>query len=188
MFFSTAHGRSLSGARFWMAARAVLYACVASLAIFHAYLLADQIAEGEIGDPAVALRWLIAAGLVGALVELQRRGATLFGRRAVAAWLLAGLLHGPALARPDSTFTAATLPDVVASAVQVVVAGGCLGLVLLAATCRRQATTPLALAGLLPLERGPRIVRPARLDSHSPRPPPRASFAARQLAFRLSPI
>jgi hypothetical protein len=38
-------------------------ALVAGLTLFHAYLFGAQMASGELADPAVALRWLIAGGV-----------------------------------------------------------------------------------------------------------------------------
>src|SRR5215210_7229024 len=99
MGFLTSPDRPLEVARARLAIRAAISAGVAGLAIFHLYLLASQIADGEVADPGVALRWLIAVGVFGVFAALQRRGAALFGRRAMALWVLAALLHGPALAR-----------------------------------------------------------------------------------------
>ena len=110
----------------------------ATLALFHACLFASQIARGDLADPGLAIRWIVAGGLVTALVTLWRRGESLVGRKAVAVWVLAALLHGPALAdrqvRADELLS---LPGAIAS---VLLIGGPAGLtlLLLAVLTRRQ--------------------------------------------------
>lgn len=73
----------------------------ALLALLHLWLLGSRVAAGDFADPAVALRWAAAAGLVAALAALRRRGVPLlWGRQALAFWVLVLLLHwsaaGPA--------------------------------------------------------------------------------------------
>jgi hypothetical protein len=86
------------------------------LLAFHGWLFAGQAWDGQLTDIALAVRWLIGGGLVFGLVTLRRQRASMFwGRRAVALWLLAGLLHGPALAeRLGGVTHAPALPGVVA--------------------------------------------------------------------------
>ena len=70
-----------------------------TLVLFHAWLLASQILRGELSNPGLVLRWMVAAGLVMALATLRRRGGSiLLGRKTVSIWLLAALLHGPVVA------------------------------------------------------------------------------------------
>lgn len=105
------------------------------LALFHAWLLARQAWAGELVDLAVLGRWILAAGLVWALVALRRKGVSLFtGRKGVAIWLLAALLHAPAIARQLDLSDLPAVPDVVAVLTQATAgAAALMGLVLLAA-------------------------------------------------------
>jgi len=113
-----------------MLRRGVL-ATVALLAAFHLWLLGNQWWTGQLAQVDVVLRWLMAAGLVAGLAQLRRRGVpVLFGRQAVAVWLLAALLHGPALANDLDGFATPALPEAVATIAATVV-GPALGLALL---------------------------------------------------------
>jgi hypothetical protein len=114
--------------------RRLLGASVLLLVLFHAWLFVQQLWAGHLADVALLARWAVAAGLAWALVALGRQGAPLFfGRKAVAIWLLAALLHGPAAARRVDTADLPGLPDVVATMVQVALgAAAVAGLVLLA--------------------------------------------------------
>ncbi len=76
--------------------RRALTAAVALLVLFHLWLFAGQIWDGRALEPATAMRWLVAGGLIAALAGLRRAGQPMvFGRRAAAIWLLAALLHAP---------------------------------------------------------------------------------------------
>jgi hypothetical protein len=110
--------------------RRVLLAAGALLALFHVWLLAGQAWDGQLADPALILRWLFAGALVAALVGLRRQGASIFrGRKAVAIWLLAALLHGPAAARRLDGLGEPALPEFVSTFTQLlVVSGAALGL------------------------------------------------------------
>ena len=102
------------------------------LAAFHVWLLANQMWTGHLAQPDVLLRWLVAAALVGGLAMLGRRGhAVVFGRQAVAVWLLAALLHGPALANDLDGFATSSLPEAAATLAQSLL-GPVLGLALIA--------------------------------------------------------
>ncbi len=108
--------------------RRALSLVVAALAVFHVWLFAGQLWNGALSDPTLIFRWLIAAGLIGGLVILRRQGESLtFGRKAVAIWVLAALLHGPAFAARFDAPGNAPVPEVVATLTQVVV--GLIGLV-----------------------------------------------------------
>jgi hypothetical protein len=146
----------------------------ALLALFHIWLFAGQIWSGRLADPGLLFRWLLAAGLIAALVSLRRQGAPLlFGRRAISVWLLAALLHGPALAaRLDDGF-APMVPEVVATIGQI--ASAVVGLTLVIAVLAAAAATVVApstyLLGLsLRLPRRTAVVL-AR-SGRSSRPPP----------------
>ncbi len=98
--------------------RKSLTLAAALLAAFHIWLFAGQVWGGDLVDLALLSRWIIAAGLVAALLHLQRRGVSLVrGRQPVAVWLLAALLHGPALAR-DLDGVAPSMPEVAATLAQ----------------------------------------------------------------------
>jgi len=65
----------------------------ALLVAFHVWLFGSQLWDGQLVDLALGVRWLIAAGLVAALANLRRRGlSVVWGRHAVALWVLAALL------------------------------------------------------------------------------------------------
>lgn len=144
----------------------------ALLAAFHLWLLGQQAWTGAL-DYAATLRWLLAFGVVGGLVALYRRGAPLLGRRATALWVLAAVLHGPALgndARPVSQLSAET------SDVAIQLTGAAIGLALAitlarAIRARRAVLDCVAAAGHLLVA----AVTLASFDSRFlPRPPPLA--------------
>ncbi|MGE0461707.1 MAG: hypothetical protein AB7Q16_10095 [Vicinamibacterales bacterium] len=110
------------------------------LVLFHAWLFGSQWWDGRLADPGLIFRWLIAAGLVAALTGLRRRGASMFwGRKAVALWLLAALLHGPAVAARADHPESPALPEAVTVLVQLTAVSTAfgLGLLLMAALARR---------------------------------------------------
>ena len=79
--------------------RKALAWAVAALAVFHAWLLAGQVWDGTlVAEPGLLWRWAVAAVLVVGLEGLRRRGASLIrGRQSLTIWLVAALLHGPAV-------------------------------------------------------------------------------------------
>ena len=85
---------------------------------FHLWLLGNQAWSGQLTEPDVILRWLIALALGAGLVAVKRRGGSLFGRQAVAMWVLAAVLHGPALGNDVDGFATPALPEVVATVAQ----------------------------------------------------------------------
>ena len=155
--------------------RRVLTLAGALLAAFHVWLFAGQVWAGELVDLALVSRWAIAAGLIAALISLRRRGLSLVrGRHAVAVWLLAAMLHGPALARAADG-VAPSMPEVVATLAQAmngIAAAGTILLILFALRFRRAAAP--ALKALSPLDAH---CFADALSAHSflpfaPRPPP----------------
>ena len=79
--------------------RRCLIASAAILVAFHAWLFAGQLFSGELASPGLLLQWTVAGGLTWALWRLRKSGEALVGsRKAVAIWLLAALLHAPAVA------------------------------------------------------------------------------------------
>jgi hypothetical protein len=144
------------------------------LMLFHLWLLSSQWWDGKLFEPGLLLRWMIAAGLVGALIALRRTGAPiLWGRKAVSVWLLAALLHGPTVAAGAGRFESLALPEAVTAVIEIAAAAVMLGLglALLAAFRTRLRTTFHA-------RDHARLVRTVpRRDLHrivfgAPRPPP----------------
>lgn len=141
---------------------------------FHLWLLGNQAWSGQLSEPDLILRWAAALALAAGLVALRRRGESLVGRKAVVIWLLAGLLHGPALGNDLDGFATPSLPEAVATLGQVVASVSALALTL------------LALSPLRPWRTPNRRVGPARVTPHAslldagsglgflPRPPPRS--------------
>jgi hypothetical protein len=153
----------------------VLAAVAGLLTLFHVWVFGSQLWTGQLAEPGLVLRWLIAAGLVAGMVALRRRGESmLWGRKAVSIWLLAALLHGPAMADAGlAPLAQPSLPEVVTTLMQVVTTTSLIGLgfVLGAAWLRRIALPGSSRAfATLP-------VGFARLAHHAPRfaprPPPR---------------
>lgn len=104
--------------RFRSPARTAALASAALLTAFHGWLLAAQAAEGRLGDPSLVVRWILAAGLVAALVSVRQRRHSIWSRQGLAVWLLAALLHGPQAATDVSNALALqALPETVATAV-----------------------------------------------------------------------
>jgi hypothetical protein len=96
--------------------RKALKTAGALLVLFHVWLFARDAWAGDLVDLGLLARWTVAGGLTWALVGLRRQGASLFrGRRAVAIWVLAALLHGPALAGPLEVADLPIAPVVAAS-------------------------------------------------------------------------
>jgi len=155
--------------------RKALAAAAILLAVFHGWLLIGQMWEGQLAELSLLARWLVAGGLVWGLYALRRQGAPmLFGRKAVAIWLLAALLHGPAVADRFGTPGVPALPEAVAALAKAALGAAALvGLILV--------------AGLLPARRRPRppVLTRTRCDHallgalspdtcflFAPRPPP----------------
>ncbi len=149
-------------------------AAVAALVLFHGWLVARRLADPAGLEPRVAARWLAAFAVVGALLWLRSLGRPLFrGRKALAVWTLAFLIHGNAGAAPlpgdaDGASGPGALVLVLPGALSLATASA---LLLLAGASRRHF--------LESHERG-LAVRPASslfflspcLEGHGPRPPP----------------
>ena len=147
----------------------------ALLGAYHAWLFGHQVTSGQLSDPATVLRWLVAFVLLTGLVTLWRRGESMLGRPAVAVWVLAALLHGPALANDVGDFATPALPEAVATVAQAAAAVAAMGLALLA-WLRHSAWALAGAAGLL-LPADARLLPagpPARRLRFLPRPPPLA--------------
>ena len=82
----------------------------ATLVAFHGCLFAVQAADGRLEDPWLAFRWLVAAGLVAALAAIRHAGGSIWNRQGLAVWVLAALLHGPAVATDFSNSINSLVP------------------------------------------------------------------------------
>src|SRR6186713_881440 len=114
--------------------RRLLAAACALLAGFHVWLFVSQLGDGELADVSLLARWAVAGLLVAALWYLRRQNVPMFwGRRAVAVWLLAAVLHGPSVSDRLTTSDAIVPEEVAAVLMQVATGAGVLTLLLLAA-------------------------------------------------------
>jgi hypothetical protein len=108
--------------------RASLAVAGAALFGFHGWLFAAQLAAGRLEDPWLVFRWIAAASLVAAFAAVLRRGASIWGRKSIAIWVLAALLHGPAIASDlKADFNSFALPQTVATTVLQLVSSAALG-------------------------------------------------------------
>jgi len=137
----------------------------ALLLSFHVWLLATQWQAGRLTEPGLLLRWAAAIGIALSLRALYRSGVSPFSRKSMVIWLLAALLHGPAVAsRTGGGFNFNALPETAITVVlQTVTAAGAFALtfLLFAAVIRRRALAILQafsfvsiLGGLTPLSDG----------------------------------
>jgi len=144
------------------------------LVLFHLWLFGSQLLDGRLTELGPVLRWLMASGLVVALTGLHRSGASLFrGRKAISIWLLAVLLHGPAMAGDTLTQESPALAEVVTTLVQIAAASVALGLglALLAGLLRRLFSRRLVMARAVGRRRA-RPFEPGRSLRSASRPPP----------------
>lgn len=103
----------------------------AVLVAFHGWLFATQVAAGRLDDPWLAFRWLLASGLVSALVAIRRSGGSVWSRQGMTVWVLAAVLHGPAVATNVSdSFNSLAPPETVAVSVLQLVSASALGITL----------------------------------------------------------
>jgi len=155
--------------------RAALATAGVALVGFHGWLFAGQVAAGRLEDPWLVFRWIAAATLIAALVAVRRGGAPIFGRKSITIWVLAALLHGPAIASDlQADFNSFALPETVVTTVVQIVSSVALGVglwLLAALLLSRRRSTPIHYATVPVLVvaggRGPRSIR-----HFSPRPPP----------------
>jgi hypothetical protein len=155
--------------------RASLALAGAALVGFHGWLFAAQMAAGRLEDPWLVFRWIAAAALIAALVAVRRGGESILGRKSVAIWVLAALLHGPAIASDLNTgFNSLALPETVATTVLQLLSSAALGVSLwllagLLAPRRRSLSVRFATAPVFVAAGG----HATRVSRHfSPRPPP----------------
>jgi hypothetical protein len=78
----------------------------------HGWLLATQWQAGRLTEPGLLLRWAAAIALALSMWALYRTGAALLSRKSIIIWLLAALLHGPAVvSRTGDIVTFNGLPE-----------------------------------------------------------------------------
>jgi len=145
------------------------------LVAFHGWLFAGQIADGSLADRWLLFRWIAAAGLIAALAAVRVRGGSIWGRQGIAIWVLAAVLHGPAVAANSSdAFDSLALPETAITSVLQLVASAAAGLALLLLAARfagrrRQVShafdLPLAFAA-------PGILADGFSPAYASRPPP----------------
>jgi hypothetical protein len=155
--------------------RKTLAAAGLLLALFHGWLFADQLWNGQLADLTLLTEWLVAGGLLWALYRLRQRGLPIFcGRQAVAIWLLAALLHGPAAAERMSGPFVPAVPEVVATLSQIALgATAVVGLMLLLGltSSGRRHVLPV-LTFRVPGPSRPGALWPDAFFRYAPRPPP----------------
>lgn len=147
-----------------------------ALAAFHVWLFARQIADGVLlASPATLLKWLAAAALVAALAALRRQGVPLLrGRKAIAVWALAGLLHAPAIGDRVATLDTPVIPEVVITLSQTLVSMAPLAAaMLLLVAAREHLIARSAMRRAAASFVAPRLQPPRAALRFSPRPPPR---------------
>ena len=145
----------------------------AALALFHLWLFAAQAAAGRLDDPWLIFRWAAAVALVGALIAVRRGGDSIWGRKGVAIWVLAALLHGPAVAGKYEV-TDVALPETVATSVLQLLASGAfaIGVWMLAGLlASRRASLP-ARYSYLPAFSFAGFLAAGVAPQFAPRPPP----------------
>lgn len=168
--------RNLSLPDYRSALRAACLVSGTALIAFHGCLFAGQIADGSLADPWLLFRWVAAACLIAAFGVVHVRGESLWGRRGVAIWALAAVLHGPAVVAGSSdAFDSLALPETaITSVLQLLVSAAGLGLLRQAALFagRRRVSyafdLPLAFAA-------PGILADGFSPPYASRPPPQKS-------------
>lgn len=148
-------------------------ACAAGLVLFHVGLLWAQLAAGRLSEPAVALRWLAAALVLGVIFHHRRAGATLLrSHKGLVLCVVVALLHGNAAPPAEAgaawgvteallALPATTVPLVLS--LSLVFAARAVGRGLVPAPARAMALVPQASVARLTA---------APLLCLSPRPPP----------------
>lgn len=143
-----------------------------ALAAFHGWLFATQAASGQLDDPWLIFRWIAAACLVGAVAAVRRSGGSVWGRKGIAIWVLAALLHGPAISN-DVGVGSIALPETVATSVLQLLTSAALsvGLLLLSGLLRARRRPLRAVVCALAFAAAPRLATGFTPPFFS-RPPP----------------
>ena len=143
-----------------------------ALAVFHGWLFVGQAAAGHLEDPWLIFRWLLSAALIAGLVALHRRGESAWGRKSIAIWMLAALLHGPAAAATDDIRLPALPESMVTSVLQLVSSAVFAAGLWLLARLLRSHTPSVRFSLLVAAFSGAGHAPPGVLPQFSPRPPP----------------
>jgi hypothetical protein len=153
--------------------RRLLSGAALALGVFHVWLFARQAAAGSL-TPETLLKWLAAAGLLAALVALRRQGVPLFrGRKAVAIWVLAALLHAPAIGERLEALGTPAIPEAAITLSKLLSSAAALAGVLLLLWIARPRPAAPSRARAAAHFVVPSAVRAARATlAFSPRPPP----------------
>ncbi len=163
--------------RYRSLARTTVVVAGAMLVAFHGWLFAAQVAEGRLDDPWLVVRWVVAGGLVAALAAIRRGGASVWSRQGIAVWVLAALLHGPAVATDFSdSINSLALPETVATSIlQSLLPVSVLAITLwmLAGLLARRDRHARLYAGLVAAPSLAGIFGDAFSPQYSSRPPPR---------------
>ena len=154
--------------------RRIAVAVCGGLALLHVRLFAGQAWEGQLVEPALLLRWLLAGALAVGLIGVLRSGAPVFwSRRAVALWLLGALLHGPVVIDRAGADTQ-RLSEAAAIVVEIAVASAAVGAAFLfVAAAFRRTPGVRQVRGSCTHDLGP-VVSPSHgfIQAFAPRPPP----------------
>lgn len=144
-----------------------------ALAAFHGWLFVAQAAAGRLEDPWLIFRWIAAASLIAALARVRRSGEPVYGRKSIAIWVLAALLHGPAVAG-NTDISLVALPETVATSVLQLLASAAFaaGVWKLASLLRSRHRVAIRFATFIPAFAAAAQLRPAITPQFSPRPPP----------------
>ena len=145
-----------------------------AMAAFHGWLFVAQAADGRLEDPWLVFRWVAAASLIAALVAVRRNGDSLWSRKGVAIWVLAALLHAPAVAGDAGTVSFA-LPESAATSVIEILASAALafGLWTLAGLLRPRRVVARPVPGpVLGLAAASGYLAASITPQFCPRPPP----------------
>ena len=153
--------------------RRLLTGAASALGLFHVWLFVRQAAAGELSSPETLGKWLAAAALAVAIAALRRQRVSLVrGRKAVAVWTLAALLHAPAAGERLATFDIPVIPEAAVTLVQTLAAiaplAGALLLLWLACSRAIHTSRGFVAAPAVALSR-PQLLFAFRF---SPRPPP----------------
>lgn len=154
--------------------RSLLKSSALALGGFHAWLFVRQVASGDLASPGTLLKWLAAAALIAALVALRRQGVPLLrGRKAIAVWALAGLLHAPAIGDRIATLDTPVIPEVVITLSKSVASVAPLvAALLLLFIAREHAAARSAMRRASAVFVAPALRPPRASRRFAPRPPP----------------
>lgn len=149
-----------------------------ALVAYHGWLLASQLVDGRLSEPWLLTRWIVGAGLVVGLVAIRRTGSSLWSHKAIAIWVVAALLHGPAVvAGYGDALSSPALPEAAATVVlQLATASAVLGLGLwlVFGLLGRNHGRPLNIRWLLAAAPASGRRAPGFTPPFCPRPPPHA--------------